>query len=459
MKKAALEKGAAFFAPRHCELGKVRASGNLRARAVTGALMPKRLPTLMALLALALPLSAQEDEPPPPPKKDGVQITFIPPPLTGTVSLGIYDAAGKLVRTLHREATKKDFYVGLNGFITNWDGRDDAGKMRAPGSYSARGWMVGNLAVEGVAFHGNDWFKGEDSPRYTGVVSVSSAGADGVQIVLRALDGRDHALGWSLAKSGETPPKIEVTATIEDGKLQIKKGNITQPAALAEGDKVIAASVGFGDLTWAIVEGADGREVRAYLPGGEFLRRLAYAKDEPVPQQIAASQCSEQIFLIEENEHEQRLRALALGGAADSTPTEGAEGAKSTWKVVYQKRIARGATFSDIATALGRPQPPLAVPEVKLQTKLNPLLRNAKSEVRLQLATDAKGTVLKTDDGLPLLHLTDSRDVKWATFVREDEKVLFFEGDGAVVGEFKIGKPNNLMAFDAGLYQLRAPGK
>ncbi len=421
--------------------------------------MPKRLPALMALLALALPLSAQEDEPPPPPKKDGVQITFIPPPLNGTVSLGIYDAAGKLVRTLHREATKKDFYIGLNGFITNWDGRDDAGKMRAPGSYSARGWMVGNLAVEGVAFHGNDWVKGEDSPRYTGVVSVSSASADGVQIVLRALDGKDHTLGWSLAKPGETPPKIEVAATIKDGKLQLKKGDTTQPAVLAEGDKVIAVSVGFGDLAWAIVDGAEGREVRAYLPSGEFMRRLAYATGEPAPQQIAASPCSEQIFLIEENEHEQRLRALALSNGTETAPQEGTEVAKSTWKVVYQKRIARGATFSDLAGALGRPQTPQSVPEIKLQTKLNPLLQNAKSEVRLQLATDAKGTLLKTADGLPLLHLTDSHGVKWATFVNEGEKVIFFENDGAVVGEFKIGKPTNLMAFDAGLYQLRVPGK
>jgi hypothetical protein len=43
--------------------------------------------------------------------------------------------------------------------------------------------------------------------------------------------------------------------------------------------------------------------------------------------------------------------------------------------------------------------------------------------------------------------------------VREGDKVLFFESDGAVVGEFKIGKPANFMAFDAGLYQLRASGK
>lgn len=418
------------------------------ARAVTGALMPKLLLTLMALLALALPTFAQEgDEPPPPPKKDGVQITFIPPPMEGTVSLGIYDLAGKLVRTLHREATKKDFFIGLNGFITQWDGRDDAGKLLAPAKYAVRGWMVGNLAVEGVAFHGNDWFKGEDAPRYTSVVAVKNVGADAVQITLRALDGSEHALGWSLAQAGETPPKIEVAATIEAGKLQIKKGDAVQAAALAEGDKVIAVSVGFGEHVWAIVEGAEGREVRAYLPSGEFLRRLAYAKGEPAPQQIAASQCSEQIFLIEEGEHEQRLRALAL---ADGS---------AAWKVVYQKRIAHGATFADLAGALGRPQPLQSVPEVRLQTKLNPLLQNTKSEVRLQLAADAKGTLLTTADGLPLLHLTDSHDVKWAAFVREGEKVLFFESDGAVVGEFKIGKPTNLMAFDAGTYQLRPPGK
>ena len=109
-------------------------------------------PLILALLFSSLILHpssfAQEDEPAPP-KKAGVRITFLPPPMDGALSLGIYDKKGKLIRVLAREATKKDFFVGLNGFVTNWDGKDDAGKPAPAGTYSARGFAVGELSVEG----------------------------------------------------------------------------------------------------------------------------------------------------------------------------------------------------------------------------------------------------------------------------------------------------------------------
>src|SRR5208337_3556109 len=63
------------------------------------------------------------------PKKSGVQLMFIPPPMEGAISLGIYDATGKLVRVLHQEAPATDFFAALNGLITYWDGKDDSGKL------------------------------------------------------------------------------------------------------------------------------------------------------------------------------------------------------------------------------------------------------------------------------------------------------------------------------------------
>ena len=292
--------------------------------------MRNRTIILLSLIALALPNFAQDDAPPPP-KKEGVQITFLPPPLEGTVSLGIYDAAGKLVRTLHREATQKDFVVGLNGFITRWDGRDDAGQLLAPGKYSARGWMVGNLAIEGVAFHCNDWMKDDDSPRIARVVGVKNAGRDDVHIILRGVDGKEQTMGWSLVKEGAVPPKIEVTADVEDGKVVVRKAGSSHTVALGDGESAVAVSVGHGGHVWAIVESPAGREVRAYSEEGEFLRRLAYAKDEPAPKQIAASHWSEMIFLLDENDREQRLRALVLVAG------EGKE-AVSTWKAIQPCR-------------------------------------------------------------------------------------------------------------------------
>ena len=137
--------------------------------------MPERLAIRRALalacLCAALILQPRPacvaQEPPP----SGVRITFLPPPMEGTLSLGIYDAAGKLVRVLARDATEKDFTIGLNGLITTWDGRDDGGRALAKGTYSARGFAVGALDVEGVAMHCNDWVNDDESLRVRRVLS------------------------------------------------------------------------------------------------------------------------------------------------------------------------------------------------------------------------------------------------------------------------------------------------
>jgi hypothetical protein len=414
---------------------------------------------LATLIATALPVFAQttgdSTQPPAPPEKDGVRITFVPPPMEGTVSVGVYGGDGKLVRTLHKEATKKDFTVGTNGFITNWDGKDDEGKDVAPGKYVVRGWMVGDLGVEGVAYHGNDWMKADDSPRVLRVIGVKNVGQDEIHVWLEHIRGEQLEFSWSTKKEGAEPSKIETLAVVDSGKLQIRKpGAEPLEVALAEGEKAIAATVGYGNAVWVIVELPGGREVRAYSSTGEFLRRLSYAKDEPLPQQIAASMWGETIYLVEENTGEQRLRALALGSTPDATAKDGA---KSTWKVVYLKRILASGKFEDIAGKVGRPKPFEPAAEVKIVSKPNPLIeKSPKTEVSVRIATASTGAVLQTTDGLPLIHLSDTPGLKWAVMGAEGDIITVFQGDGALVEEFKIGKQSNLMAFDAGEYELKA---
>ena len=62
--------------------------------------------------------------------------------MEGTISMGIYDKKGKLVRVLAHESTPKDFIVGLNGLITTWDGRDASGAVLPAGTYAIRGFAV-----------------------------------------------------------------------------------------------------------------------------------------------------------------------------------------------------------------------------------------------------------------------------------------------------------------------------
>src|SRR5882762_10074717 len=93
-----------------------------------------------------------------------VLLRFALPPLNGTISLGIYDGAGKLVRVLHREDAVADFTAGNDALETAWDGNDDDENPLPNGKYSGRGYVVGPLHVEGIDYFFNDWVTDEKSP-------------------------------------------------------------------------------------------------------------------------------------------------------------------------------------------------------------------------------------------------------------------------------------------------------
>ena len=77
-----------------------------------------------------------------------VPLRFVPPPMEGTISLGIWDSNDKLVRVLHREAKIDIFAIDENALKTTWDGKDDAGEDLPAGKYRARGYLVGKLKIE-----------------------------------------------------------------------------------------------------------------------------------------------------------------------------------------------------------------------------------------------------------------------------------------------------------------------
>jgi hypothetical protein len=80
-----------------------------------------------------------------------VRISFVPPPLEGRISLGIYDAKGKLVRVLHKQSELNEFKIGADALVTQWDGKNDNGEDLPAGKYHARGYLVGPLKVEDLS--------------------------------------------------------------------------------------------------------------------------------------------------------------------------------------------------------------------------------------------------------------------------------------------------------------------
>jgi hypothetical protein len=366
--------------------------------------------SLFALLAITCAALAAE----------GVPITFLPPPLDGTLSVGIYTLDGKLVRTHSREALPDAFTIGLNGLITSWDGKDDAGVSLPAGKYFVRGFAVGEIAVEGEAFHGNDWLDEDDVPRLRELRSVK-------------LDGRTLMLG-AITSTGAAG---ELRLDLESSKRTFVAAEPTEPARTAPGRD---------GSTWSIE--TDGALVQR--KGDEVLRQLAPEPTEPQPFALAAATDRDELFLLERNATESRLRALRL------KETKSADDGKvvSEWEVFLSKSIYAQDTFAQAAPHIGRPQPPSAEERLRVALMPNELLQTAPVALQLIVAIDDKGSILRTLDGLPLRRVTDTPNLKWAVLSREpDGAVTLFQSDGAVIEEYRLRHIERMMAFDAGEYE------
>jgi len=101
-----------------------------------------------ASLAPSLPPEESLSPSPSAPPARSVRLSFVPPPLEGTISLGIYDGSGKLVRVLHQEAELNEFTIGADALVTQWDGKNDDGEDLPAGKYRARGYLVGHFKLE-----------------------------------------------------------------------------------------------------------------------------------------------------------------------------------------------------------------------------------------------------------------------------------------------------------------------
>ena len=159
-----------------------------------------------ALLAGLLPALASERE---------QRFAFALPEAEGRISLGVFDSAGKLRRTLYVSAAEKDFKIGLNGLIASWDGKDDSGQPMPAGQYRVRGYVVtDDLKAEGIAYHFNDWVDDEKAPRITriddfrkqpgGVVVLAQALNDTHPLVFRFDQLRGFL--WVTALGGAVTP-------------------------------------------------------------------------------------------------------------------------------------------------------------------------------------------------------------------------------------------------------------
>ena len=383
----------------------------------------------LALAATWLAGSSVAQESPSPtatPAPRSIRISFAPPPLDGTISLGVYDAKGKLVRVLFREADINEFDIGSDALSTTWDGKDDAGENVSPGKYSAHGFVVGDLKIEGVGFFFNDWISSAEGPRFSRI---------------RSLALRDENL--LLAVDLVPPGAGHVLYDVADKSLNLK--DTDSPA-----ENETTSTVSGRDGSRWVIEGAEVKQLSA---DGEFLRRLPVLPNEPQPKAIAASLKEDRIYLLEENESRQRIRALSLA----TTKSESAGQKVSEWKVDFEKSIVAHNHFSVVD---GKPVTTPAeenIPDkVKVKLQANPLLNDDRVTIEMMIGLDGDGSFIKAADGLPLCTISETQNLSRALLAPRGANTFdVFQDDGAVVEEFRVSGVDQMMSFDCGGFELK----
>jgi len=423
------------------------------------------------LLNLALTASGQESPTPEPtttPPTRSVRLSFLPPPLDGTISLGIYDAKGKLVRVLKREADINEFTIGTDALSITWDGQDDAGKSVPPGRYSAHGFVVGDLKIEGVGFFFNDWITSEDSPRIMRINNLREQG-DKLLLLVGLSGGRDAVVscdlsGKVLESMPEEPDRFtEVSepghpgVRIENGKLLSNTAEGWKPLSWPTLIKPEYAALGTAGTIWLIdhvAENGAAVEVKQFAENGEFLRRLAYQPNDPQPRVVAASKHADKIFVLEETPELQRVRGLSLL----ATKTEGGQQPISDWKVDFEKRIV---VHKDFSLVNGKPVPSSpagasALEKLKIKLQPNPLINDERVTVEVALGFGEDGSFLKTQDGLPLFSISETAGLIRGLVAAHGSNALdVFQDDGAVVEQFRVTGVDQMMSFDCGGFELK----
>ena len=155
-------------------------------------------------------------------------------PDDGRITLGVFDGSGKLVRLLHRLAKEEDFRAGLNGLITSWDGKNDAGQRVSPGHYHVRGYLVGDdVRVSGENFLFNDWAADPEFPGFNQIKDFSLLENGDVILLARGVPTGDLLARFSPEKG-----------FLWFSKIEPKVASLRIPRGLGSTDSALHPSMG-----------------------------------------------------------------------------------------------------------------------------------------------------------------------------------------------------------------------
>jgi hypothetical protein len=460
------------------------------------------------------------------------QLMFVPPPVEGVISLGVYDGRGKLIRVLNRATDLDDFKAGLNGLLVQWDGNDSSGRAAPNGHYSVRGVLVGDIQIDGVAFHLNNWQDLPTSARPRKLLSAtlvapakvavlaetdsreliflssqsaapsifpdSSAGdrikgaGTGVLILapeslacfspdkpgllwqetLSGLQDADQFNGRVLVaqagalsvKETNAPPssgwqKITVPSSAslhcavlsnsivvatDAGELWKLQDNNLVPIDLGGPKTLLDLTAGRGDTIWLLIKSPEGTALQQVDLTGHQIRELPLPADLQNTREIAGSREEDALLLTLDLGSGKRLVGLKF---------QAANSRSSVWEK-WLDRSLTAFTYFDLRDGMVTPADnPAESPPVFVKPANNPMENTRQAPFQVSARSDSSGVWLCNSDGLPLIQVCETKNVKqlrWA--LRGAGELRVYVSDGSVVEEYKVSGLEKLYRFDAGSF-------
>ncbi|MBU6182927.1 MAG: hypothetical protein KGR46_08970 [Verrucomicrobia bacterium] len=273
--------------------------------------------------------------------------------------------------------------------------------------------------------------------------------------LLAASENQIHAFALpSLAPAGATPAPAAFSSLATGGNstvaaspagIWVKAGKKPfEPATLPA--TVESLSLGANGTFWFCGAGMDPSAtplVGQATLAGQIERAMVQQPGEPRPKIVRASPVAETFGVLESAPGLQRLRIL-------SRDPQGA------WTIDWERTITNSDNFGfSNGTLTPDAGPAPQRDSLQLQLEANPLT-NEQTFLKVRAKTDAEGTTLATEDGLPVVRVADRPGIRRVALERgaESDSIRFLQGDGASVEEFRIDGLRHIIPINAGTVQV-----
>jgi len=484
---------------------------------------PRWFPAIALLIWFVSPqVSNAQDE-----ESSANQLLFVPPPVEGVISLGVYNSKGKLIRVLKKASRFESFKSGSDGLVIDWDRKDAQGKLVPNGKYFARGVLIGDVKIEGVAFHLNDWVDSSPDSRIRKVLSatlldrqrpavladasqpevlvlenngtpshsislqfnpltIKAAGVnlllfDKAQIIsinstsgaeisrqnlpdLRdadafgdrtvVLSGNQITYVSDTASHDLKPPAEDLfrcavlssSIVVASKEANVWKLDGQEFAPLDPGEKgeLLDLSAGLSDSAWLLVKTAMATLLKQIDASGKILREIELPPDFQTVTRLGASRNDDALLLISDDGNTQRVVGVRFQAAGQG---------KSIWEK-WLDRTLIPFKFFDLKE--GKVVPTDAKtdsPPVFVKPANNPMENTRQAMFQLSIVTDETGAWVASADGLPLLQVCGTKNIKQTKCVSDGVNGLrVYTSDGTVVEEYHLPSLENLFRFDAGSF-------